>query len=64
MTILLSDNGIYFFLQLGRTDTVFDATLKFETIRTWWIDLESGWQAVCLGFLLLIFVSLGVPIPW
>jgi hypothetical protein len=35
-----------------------------ESIRHWWVSLDTGWQAVCLGFLLFGFVSLGVPIPW
>ncbi|MFC7074608.1 hypothetical protein ACFQJ7_11315 [Halovenus rubra] len=36
----------------------------FETLTQWWMTLETGWQAVLLGFLALLVVSLGVPIPW
>ncbi|WP_255565288.1 hypothetical protein [Saliphagus sp. LR7] len=35
-----------------------------ETLTQWWMTLESGWQAVLLGFLALLVVSNGVSIPW
>ncbi|WP_255665633.1 hypothetical protein [Haladaptatus sp. DYF46] len=35
-----------------------------EAMLRWWTNLENDWQAVCLGLLLLLAVSLGVSIPW
>jgi hypothetical protein len=29
-----------------------------------WRALESGWQAVCLGLLVVLAVWAGVRIPW
>lgn len=30
----------------------------------WWTDLDSGWQAVVLGGVLVAIVQAGVSIPW
>ncbi|MDG5777788.1 hypothetical protein VB773_19320 [Haloarculaceae archaeon H-GB2-1] len=34
------------------------------SVVDWWTSLESDWQAVCLGALLVVLVRLGLPIPW
>lgn len=40
------------------TDHSFDQALML------WVELERGWQAVVLGFLILGIVMLGIEIPW
>ncbi|WP_423744975.1 hypothetical protein V5735_02805 (plasmid) [Haladaptatus sp. SPP-AMP-3] len=41
-----------------------DTVSPSEHLWRWWTSLENDWQAVCLGLLLLVAVSLGVSIPW
>jgi len=47
---------------LDRTDTT--TREAFARVARGWRTLDDDWQAVCLGALVTLLVSLGVDVPW
>ncbi|MFC6836154.1 hypothetical protein [Halomarina ordinaria] len=41
-----------------------DLNELLEVASNRWTSLESGWRAVSLGFLVVLAVLLGLPVPW
>ncbi|MGQ5516284.1 hypothetical protein [Halococcus saccharolyticus] len=41
-----------------------DSVPAIAGVAGWWTGLDSGWQAVVLGWVLVVIVRAGVSIPW